>query len=89
MLSLAQNTPPEENALSSTQNQIREHTVAKAARGAFLMPFVRDNRFVGRTEILTHIDAIISPEVGQARMALVGLGGIGYEYIFLAEKISS
>jgi len=42
------------------------------------MPFDRDEDFVGREEVLHSIDRILSDRRPVRRLALAGLGGIGY-----------
>ena len=45
------------------------------------MPFAQDNDFVGREDILTCIDEGFSQSTTLRRMALTGLGGIGYDVL--------
>ena len=42
------------------------------------MPFAQDNDFVGREDILTGIDEGFSHPTTLRRIALAGLGGVGY-----------
>lgn len=44
-----------------------------------LMPFAQDKDFVGREDILTSLDEGFSQSTTLRRMALAGLGGIGYD----------
>ena len=46
-----------------------------------VMPFAQDKDFVGREDILTNLDEGFSQSSSYRRMALAGLGGIGY-YVF-------
>ena len=48
-----------------------------------VMPFERDEDFVGREDIIKMIDESFSKSQYNRRVALVGLGGIGYETIDL------
>ena len=48
-----------------------------------VMPFERDEDFVGREDIIKMIDESFSKSRSTRRVALVGLGGIGYEIIDL------
>lgn len=41
----------------------------------FLVPFGQDNQFVGREDIISHIDKNLETE---QRVALTGIGGVGY-----------
>ena len=43
-----------------------------------VMPFERDEDFVGREDIIKMIDESFSKSRFTRRVALVGLGGIGY-----------
>lgn len=47
-------------------------------RVPFVIPFVRDQDFVGREDIINKIDRVFSDRRGFRRLALAGLGGIGY-----------
>jgi hypothetical protein len=47
-------------------------------RGQSILPFGRDEDFVGREEIIIKIDQIFSESISLRRVALEGLGGIGY-----------
>ena len=54
-----------------------------AVEGVFLLPFIRDAKFVGREDILQKIETLVSGAQEQACVALVGLGGIGYDISML------
>jgi hypothetical protein len=45
------------------------------------MPFDRDEDFVGREKVLHSIDRILSDRRTVRRLALAGLGGIGYAIV--------
>lgn len=44
-----------------------------------VMPFAQDRDFVGREDILTSLDEGFSQPTSLRRMALAGLGGIGFD----------
>ena len=43
---------------------------------AFMVPFSRDDKFVGREDVLRRIEEGLK---GGHRVSLAGIGGIGYE----------
>ena len=43
------------------------------------MPFAQDKDFIGRENILTSLEEGFSQSTTLRRMALAGLGGIGYD----------
>ena len=45
------------------------------------MPFAQDKGFVGREAILTSIEEGFSQSVTLRRIALAGLGGVGYDVL--------
>jgi hypothetical protein len=53
--------------------------VTIARNPLFLVPFIRDDSFIGREDILTGIDEANKQVTGprHTRAALVGLGGVG------------
>ena len=46
------------------------------------MPFDRDEDFIGREDVIHNINSILSNRRTVRRIALTGLGGIGYAKIF-------
>lgn len=59
-----------------------ELILAPSGRDQFVIPFDRDQDFVGRGKVMHHIDRIFSDRRTVWRFALAGLGGIGYSIIF-------
>ena len=45
------------------------------------MPFAQDNDFVGREDLLASLEEGFSQSTTLRRMALAGLGGIGYRVL--------
>ena len=45
------------------------------------MPFAQDKDFVGREDIFTSLDKGFSQSASLQRMALAGLGGIGFDIL--------
>lgn len=54
----------------------------------FVMPFAQDKDFVGREDILTSLDEGFSQSTTLRRMALAGLGGIGYDVFASSAEIA-
>jgi hypothetical protein len=54
-----------------------EPTPALSGRNQFVVPFDRDEDFVGREDTLHNVDRILSEQTVR-RLALAGLGGVGY-----------
>jgi hypothetical protein len=50
-----------------------------------MVPFVRDDKFVGREDILRQIEERL--QVGR-RVSLAGIGGVGYESFHFASALS-
>jgi hypothetical protein len=46
----------------------------------FMVPFVRDEKFVGREDILCQIEERLQT---QRRVSLAGIGGVGYDLLYL------
>lgn len=46
----------------------------------FMVPFVRDEKFVGREDILYQIEKRLQT---QRRVSLAGIGGVGYDLLHL------
>lgn len=46
-------------------------------RVPFVIPFDRDQDFVGREDVIEHIDRVLFDRRAVRRLALAGLGGIG------------
>lgn len=59
-----------------------EPVVTQSWQNQYILPFSRDQNFVGREEIIDNIDLILSDDRTVRRLALVGLGGIGYPSLF-------
>jgi hypothetical protein len=55
-----------------------EPTAALSGRDQFVMPFDRDQDFIGREDVIHNIGCILSDRRTVRRVALAGLGGIGY-----------
>jgi hypothetical protein len=53
------------------------HSNPISAQAPFIVPFSRDNSFVGREELLADIDVTKNGISLHRRAALVGLGGVG------------
>ena len=51
---------------------------SKNAASHFMVPFARNPSFVGQNNYLEDLAARIQPGIRHDRVALVGLGGIGY-----------
>lgn len=62
--------------------QHRVHKQTASSRGPlFMVPFYRDDRFVGREEILAELDETLKKQ--HRRAVLAGIGGVGYFYAAL------
>ncbi|OAL50139.1 kinesin light chain 1 [Pyrenochaeta sp. DS3sAY3a] len=59
----------------------RRQEGSTASTGLFMVPFSRDDLFVGRKDILTNIGERITAVHAHLRTALVGLGGVGKSQI--------
>lgn len=59
-----------------------EPVVTQSWQNRSVLPVPRDQNFVGREEIIEKIDHILSDDRTVRRLALVGLGGIGYPLLF-------
>lgn len=53
----------------------KQSTMVERIRPLFEVPFSKDEQFIGRQEELNKIDALLSEE---GRVAVVGIGGVGY-----------
>ena len=53
-----------------------------------VMPFAQDKDFVGREDILMSLDEGFSHSTSLRRMALAGLGGIGYGLLARSPEIA-
>lgn len=62
----------------SQQAYIIGPTSTNPGRGQSILPFGRDEDFVGREEIIMKIDQMFSESRSLRRVALEGLGGVGY-----------
>lgn len=63
-------------------SQHRVHSQTASSRGPlFMVPFHRDDQFVGREEILAELDEALKNQ--HRRVVLAGIGGVGYIYATL------
>lgn len=57
-------------------------TVTQEPEAKLVLPFLKDNDFVGRENELSQIDEIFQSKAAPDRVALVGLGGVGCDHVF-------
>jgi hypothetical protein len=62
----------------SQQAHVIERVSALSGQSQFVVPFNRDEDFVGREDVIGEIDHILSDPKKARRVALAGLGGVGY-----------
>ncbi|EXA33707.1 hypothetical protein FOVG_15010 [Fusarium oxysporum f. sp. pisi HDV247] len=67
---------------SSNQSQTARAVDERQMQPAFLVPFLKNDLFVGRDDILKRLQGLLFQE-GRRKVALVGLGGIGKTQIAL------
>ncbi|KAL7755423.1 hypothetical protein ACKLNR_014521 [Fusarium oxysporum f. sp. zingiberi] len=67
---------------SSNQSQTARAVDEREMQPAFLVPFLKNDLFVGRDDILKRLQGLLFQE-GRRKVALVGLGGIGKTQIAL------
>ncbi|KAF6523085.1 hypothetical protein HZS61_014613 [Fusarium oxysporum f. sp. conglutinans] len=67
---------------SSNQSQTARAVDERQMQPAFLVPFLKNDLFVGRDDILERLQGLLFQE-GRRKVALVGLGGIGKTQIAL------
>jgi len=62
----------------SQQAHVVEPISVSSGQSHSLMPFTRDEDFISRDDIIQEIDRIFSVPNTIRRVALTGLGGVGY-----------
>ncbi|EXK75943.1 hypothetical protein FOQG_19295 [Fusarium oxysporum f. sp. raphani 54005] len=67
---------------SSEQNYSTRAVDGRHMKTAFIVPFLKNDLFVGRDDVLTKLQGLLFQE-GRRKAALVGLGGIGKTQIAL------